>query len=46
MTIELDEYGFVFDTYIAYIALSWQVLIPVTIAIIAFKFYKRKNKKK
>jgi len=41
MTIELNDYGFEFDTYVAYIALSWQVLIPATIAIVAYKVYKR-----
>ena len=41
MTIELNDYGFVFDTYVCYIALSWQVIIPATIALIAYKVYKR-----
>jgi hypothetical protein len=45
MTIELNDYGFVFDTYVCYIALSWQILIPATIALIAYKFYKRKKNK-
>ncbi len=45
MTIELNEYGFEFDTYVAYIALSWQVLIPAAILFIGYKIYKvRKNK--
>jgi len=45
MTLELNGYGLEFDTYVAYIALSWQVLIPATIALIAYKIYKRmKNK--
>lgn len=46
MTIELNEYGFEFDTYIAYIALSWQVIIPALIIGIGYKFYKMKGKKK
>jgi hypothetical protein len=46
MTIELNEYGFEFDTYIAYIALSWQVIIPAAILFIGYKFYKMKGKKK
>ena len=25
MTLELNDYGLEFDTYVAYIALSWQV---------------------
>jgi hypothetical protein len=41
MTIELNEYGFEFDTYIAYIALSWQVLIPAVIALVAYKVYRK-----
>ena len=45
MTIELIDYGFVFDTYVCYIAISWQVLIPSAIAIIAYKLYKRKKNK-
>jgi hypothetical protein len=45
MTLELNDYGLEFDTYVCYIALSWQVLIPATIALIAYKIYKRmKNK--
>jgi hypothetical protein len=41
MTIELNEYGFEFDTYIAYVALSWQVLIPAVIALVAYKVYRK-----
>lgn len=43
MTIELNEYGFEFDTYIAYVALSWQVLVPAVIALIAYKIYKKRK---
>ena len=45
MTLELNDYGLEFDTYVCYIALSWQVIIPATIAIIAYKIYKRKKNK-
>ena len=45
MTIEINDYGFVFDTYVFYIALSWQFLAPATIALIAYKIYKRKKNK-
>jgi uncharacterized membrane protein len=46
MTLELNDYGLEFDTYVCYIALSWQVIIPATIALIAYKIYKKRNKKK
>ena len=46
MTLELNDYGLEFDTYVCYIALSWQVLIPAAIALIAYKIYKKRNKKK
>jgi len=45
MTIELNEYGLEFDTYVCYIALSWQVIIPALISVIAYKIYKRKKNK-
>ena len=45
MTIEINDYGFVFDTYVCYIALSWQVIVPALIALIAYKIYKRKKNK-
>ena len=45
MTIELNDYGFEFDTYVCYIALSWQFLIPAAFALIAYKIYKRKKNK-
>jgi hypothetical protein len=44
MTIELNDYGFELDTYVAYIALSWQVLIPALIVFIGYKIYKRKQR--
>ena len=45
MTIEINDYGFCFDTYVCYIALSWQILIPSIGALIAYKIYKRKKNK-
>lgn len=45
MTIEINDYGFCFDTYVCYIALSWQFLIPATALLIAYKIYKRKKNK-
>lgn len=45
MTIEINDYGFVFDTYVCYIALSWQFLIPASIVLIAYKVIKRKKNK-
>jgi hypothetical protein len=45
MTLELNDYGLEFDTYVCYIALSWQVIIPAVVALIAYKIYKvRKNR--
>ena len=45
MTIELNDYGFVFDTYVCYVAFSWQFLVPATIALIAYKIIKIKRGK-
>jgi hypothetical protein len=45
MTIELNDYGLVFDTYVCYIALSWQFLIPASIVLIGYKVIKRKKNK-
>lgn len=45
MTLELNDYGLEFDTYVCYIALSWQVIIPAVIALVAYKIYKRKKNK-
>jgi hypothetical protein len=45
MTLRLNDYGLEFDTYVCYIAIAWQVIIPTTIALIAYKIYKvRKTK--
>ena len=41
MTLELNDYGLEFDTYVCYIALSWQIIVPSLIAVIAYKIYKR-----
>ena len=45
MTIEINDYGFVFDTYVCYIAFSWQVIIPATVVLVAYKIIKRKKNK-
>lgn len=45
MTIELDDYGFMFDTEWCYVALSWQLLITATLLTIAYKIYKIKRGK-
>ena len=45
MTLELNDYGLEFDTYVCYIALSWQVLIPAVVAVVAYKLYKWKKNK-
>ena len=40
MTLELNDYGLELDSYVCYIALSWQVIVPAVIAIVAYKIYK------
>lgn len=45
MTIELNDYGFEFDTYWCYIAISWPMLITTALLILAYKIYKRKKNK-
>jgi hypothetical protein len=40
MTIELNNYGFEFDTYWCYIAISWPLLIVTAAAVVAYKIYK------
>jgi hypothetical protein len=42
MTLELNDYGLEFDTYVCYIALSWQVIIPALIVVIGYKIYKKR----
>ena len=43
MTLEINDYGLELDTYVCYIALSWQVIVPALIALVAYKIYKRKK---
>ncbi len=45
MTIELDRYGFMFDSELCYISLSWQMLALVFTSIVAYKSYKAYNKR-
>ena len=44
MKLELNDYGLEFDTYVCYIALSWQVIVPAVIAFIGYKLYKRNKR--
>lgn len=44
MKLELNDYGLEFDTYVCYIALSWQFIIPAVLAVVAYKIYKRNKK--
>lgn len=46
MTIELNEYGFQIDTAWAYIALSWNLLGTIALAIVARRFYLKRKKNK
>ena len=46
MTIELDTYGFMFDTEWAYVALSWQLLITTALVAVAYKAYKKWGNRK
>jgi len=39
-TIEIGSYGFMLDTNWCYIALSWQLIISVTLLTVAYKVYK------
>jgi hypothetical protein len=43
MTLELSDYGLELDTYVCYIALSWQFIIPAVIAIVAYKVWKNRK---
>ncbi len=45
MKIELDGYGFMFDSEWCYISLSWQMLALVFTSIVAYKSYKAYNKR-
>lgn len=46
MTIELNEYGFMFDMGdFIYLSLSWAFIILTALSITAYKFYRiRKGK--
>jgi hypothetical protein len=45
MKIELDSFGFMFNTEWAYVSLSWELLIVSVLLGVAYKFYKiRKGK--
>jgi hypothetical protein len=45
MAIELGDYGFMFDTDWAYVAISWQLLIIGAVSLVAYKVYKWKRGK-
>lgn len=40
MNIEINDYGFVLDSDLAYIALSWGLLIASTLLIAGYKAFK------
>jgi hypothetical protein len=47
MTIELNEYGFMFDAGdFIYLSLSWSMLLTSTIIFAGYKIYKRKKNNK
>lgn len=46
MTIELDDYGFMFDTEWAYVALSWEMLITGGVIATALLVFKKWNNRK
>jgi hypothetical protein len=41
MNIELNDYGFIFDTARVYVAIDYLMLIIITALFIGFKAYKR-----
>jgi hypothetical protein len=46
MTIELNDYGFMFDAGdFLYVSLSWAMLLTSTVIIAGYKFYQRKKAK-
>ena len=45
-TIELDSYGFLFDTAWCYIALSWELLITASVIATAVLLFKKWNNRK
>jgi len=40
-TIEIGSYGFMLDTKWCYVALSWQLIITLSLLTIGYKVYKR-----
>lgn len=45
MKLELDTYGFMLETEYAYISLTWEMIVVVTLGAIIFKAYKNYSKK-
>jgi hypothetical protein len=46
MTIELSDYGFMFDAGdFLYVSLSWSMILTSTIIFAGYKIYKRKKNK-
>jgi len=46
MTIELDDYGFMFDAGdFIYLSLSWAILITSAVIFAGYKFYKVRKAK-
>jgi|688.fasta_scaffold427876_1 hypothetical protein len=45
MKIELDGYGFMFDSEWGYVSLSWQLLALAFLSIVAYKSYKAYDKR-
>ena len=41
----ISEYGFEFDSFLGAIYLPWHTIILTTLAVIAYKIYKRKKNK-
>ena len=45
LTIELGRYGFMLDTALCYIAISWQLIGLSVLGVILYKVIKRKRVK-
>lgn len=45
-TIELDSYGFLFNTAWAYVSISWPLIILSVVGAIVYKVIKRKKREK
>ena len=45
-TIEIGSYGFMLDTNWCYIALSWQLIITLSLLTIGYKVYKAYKQRK